>query len=604
MGIINRVASKLGYQKSAVGPLIDDGRIFRSLRELLNSSATVKKPYKQSVWVYSCINTIAENMSRVPFLLRKDEGDVEPGIVESGPLYELFQNPNPMMTQEELLRSTVGYYCLRGEAFWIMEGRENVTELPKEIWTFDPIRFEPVQDKKTGFLIGWKYRGLKDVYFSTNEVIQFKTFNPYDDFRGLSPLEAGQLSVDQEYHASVYNKASLRMELLLGGFISVPDELSDDSFKRLVDQFESRHKGSNRAHKIAVVEGGGKFTPARMTQKDMDFMEGKRATREEIMAIYKVNEVVLGIYKDIKSYEGIKSAHKAYWEECLMPKLLYIENVLWSRFFSKLGQRRGKGRVWGKFDLANVGPLQVNYSEKIETAGKMFTMGWPINMINRRLELGMEDVPWGNEWWVPGGFLPVTALVSSSKNSNQNADSSQNNPPTKLVSDLLVMKKFYCEAAESDFKNKFKKVLFEHRKRCISATFGELPWSSVLREQEFTRLTESVGGIYTTVLNSGVASVQRGFGQDMDFGPSLSFINSYKRDRSVIVVGAFRSLVEQAVSSLEDGRDGDVVRELFNFLSVKLNALSSFEVNEAFDFGRNSALSLLRGSLSTSLISN
>jgi HK97 family phage portal protein len=598
--MIEKIMSRIGYskvEKSVVGPLSGDVTLFKSLRELLSSSATaqITQPYKQSVWVHACISKIIENMMRVPFILKKDAGDLEPGVINSGPLYELFQNPNPLMNQEELIRSTMGYYCLRGEAFWIMEGRDDVTKIPREIWTFDPVRFESVHDKNTGWLLGWKYKGKTEVTFSVNEIIQFKTFNPYDDVRGLAPYEAAKLSSDQNYQASVYNKAFFENGATVGGFISVPDELTDEAYNRLVKQFEDRHKGASKAHKIAVVEGGGKYTAAKLSHKEMDFNEGKKLTKDEILAVYSVNEVVLGDYVNTKSFEGIKAAHKAFWEECLMPKILYFENTLWSRFFSNIGQRRGKGRVWGQFDLANVGPLQQNYAEKIATAKDMFHMGWPINDINKRLELGMREVPWGNQWWVPGGFLPVTALENAKptpkKPNEEEPESSEEDDSDKNEDQKNVaIAKFYCDPIEDEFLNKFKKFLFEVRKRAIAASFEQKDWDSVVLGKDVLKLQSSLSAVYLTGVNAGIASVQAELGP-FEVSYNTHEVNKFRDSRASFIANSFKALLGGIIVNLSAEQvNGDKVREVFNFLSTKSTTIVKGETEASFAYGRNIAL--------------
>jgi HK97 family phage portal protein len=597
MNLFDKALSKFGYEKS-IGPLPGDSVIHKSLRQLLSlfSTSSVKFPYKESVWVYACINAITENLSRVPFKLRKDAGNLEPDTIETGDLYELFQRPNPLMNCfDDLIKATFIFYLLRGEAFWIFEGRDDITKVPKEIWTFDPVRFEEVCDKKTGILLGWKYKGLTDTFFSTNEVIHFKMFNPYNDIRGLSPLEAAKLSVDQNYQSSIYNKAFFENGATVGGFISVPDELSDEAFNRLVKQFEDRHKGAGKAHKIAVVEGGGKFTPARMTQKDMEFIDGKKMTKEEILAVYKVNEVVLGCFANIKSYEGIKSAHKAFWEECLVPKLLYFENVLWIKLFSMIGQRRGKGRVWGQFDTATVGPLQVNYQEKIKVAKDMFFMGWPINHINKRLELGMKDVPWGDEWWVPGGYSSVNALPRTPPTKEPEKDDNEDSKKS------LALMKFYCEPIESDFMNKFKKLLFETRKRAIASSFSHAGWDNVVSEKEITKLKQSLEQVYLMSVNCGISAVR----SEVDVNP-LRWTNecsSFGSERASFVTTNFKVLLDNVVKnlSLENSKD-DKIREVFNLLANKVGNLAKQEAEDSFIYGQKLVLNYVREEIAPTLM--
>ena len=609
MGIVDKMLEKFGYQK-AVGPLVDDQRIYRSLRQILDGSGSiVSAPYKESVWVYSCINAIAQNLQRVPFLLKKDAGTLEPDIVESGPLYELFLNPNPYMTGKTLIEATFIYFGLRGEAFWILDGRDNISEIPREIWTFDPIRFEEVQSKDTGLLLGWKYKGVKDIFFSTDEVIQFKMFNPYNDIRGISPLEAARLSVDQDYQSSQFNKAFFDNGAKVGGFITIPEgtDLTDEQFNRLVKQFEDRHAGAttnqrSKAHKIAVVEGGGTFTEAKMTQKDMDFIEGKRMTRQEILSAYKVNEVVLGVYTNMKSYEGIKAAHKSFWEECLVPKIEYFQEVLWAKFFSKIGIRRGRGRVWGEFDLANVGPLQANYYEKVKAAMNMFHMGWPINDINKRLQMGMKEVPWGDQWWVPGGFLPVTSISTKPQEDEEETVETPSSEESEAKKSMVLR-----SPLETEFKSKLKKFLFEQRRKTIAEVFGKKQWDVIQNDKEYNKLKEVLYPIYRDALNTGIFYTQQKEMEEFVSMHELSLdISSYAENRSSYIVAGYRSVVDTVLKSADSAEVstevlGDKMREVFNLLSSKAATMAKSEMDSAFAHGRELASQCIRKALYPSL---
>lgn len=602
----------------SVGQLQDDLRIYRSLREVLGASGQkVSLPYKQSTWVYACINAIADNISRVPFKLKKDigAGAGEPADVEEGALYDLFQNPNPYMTQEELFRATMIYLGLKGECIWILDGRDNLTQVPKGIWVFDPSRFEPWWEMIDGQRqwIGWEYKAhvlQKAIYFYHWEVIHLRYFNPYHDIRGMSPIEASQNSIDQDYYASQYNKAFFENGATIGGFISVDGELNDDQYSRIVKQFEDRHKGAGKAHKIFVVEGGGKFQPAKISQKDMDFIEGKKLTREEIFGVFKVNEVVLGIYKDIKSYEGIRAAHKAFWEECLMPKVMYLEGVLWSKLFSKIGIRRGKGRIWGQFDLATVGALQTNYSEKVDTAGKMAVIGWPINAINKRLELGMPDVKWGDMWFVPGGYVPVTALLNLGTGKPQ-AQGPKNTPspvPAKEVAqeDLLQIEYSCCAPLQRDFRGKMKKFLFGQRKQVLAAVYDSNMegLSSLIASSKNTEvLFKDYRSLYYSAMKEGVNSLS-GFGVKSNGAVDTLETQSLIDQKAILMATSYSELSCTLIEALKQfivqynppkEEIATKVRAIYNVLTQKSNSLARLESEDAYAYGRWLAVKIYLG---------
>lgn len=592
---VDSMLGKLGLvRKSAIGPLPGDRVIYRSLREILaQQGAVVTQPYKDSIWVYSAVNAIATNIARVPFVIKRDIGAGLSKKIEDGPIYELFQNPNPLMSQRQLFEATMIFLGLFGEAVWILEGRDNITQIPKEIWTFSPTRFEPIQSKTNGMIIGWKYdNGTADkIPLANHEVLFFRYFNPYNDIRGMSPVDAAKENINQDFYATRYNSAFFKNGAKVGGFISVDGELTDEQFNRILKQFEDRHGGYDKAHKIALIEGGGKFTEASISQKDMDYIQGKKMTKQEILAAFKVNEVVLGDFSQVKSYDGAKAADKAFWEECLMPKTHYIEDHLWAKFFSHIGVRKGRGKVWGEFDLATVGSLQVNFADKIETAGKMFTMGWPINEINRRLDLGMEEVPWGDEWWVPGGFLPVTSLLNGKPEDDSKddpKDPEDEKSIAKLTEDLNQIESLSIN--ESEFRAKVKKFIFEARKKTLASIYSNDFIPPVLRK-EFDKLKSDLQRVYFQEVSASFNMYSIGVRNQEKVDSNNFVVVGYISGRIEVIVDKFAELLDSLFSTLEKSKTdkeekAEKVRVVFNLLTQKSMQLAKNEMSLSQAFGR------------------
>jgi hypothetical protein len=134
----------------------------------------------------------------------------------------------------------------------------------------------------------------------------------------------------------------------------------------------------------------------------MDFLAQRKWNREEIMAVFKVPKGELGIYEDI-NYATARVQDKVFWQKTLLPKMSNFEATLWTQLFSKIEG----GRIWAEFDYSGIDAIQEDFKEKVETGQKLWQMGWPINQINERLDLGMEAVPWGDTWFAPFNLTPV-----------------------------------------------------------------------------------------------------------------------------------------------------------------------------------------------------
>ncbi|MEJ2673061.1 MAG: phage portal protein [Deltaproteobacteria bacterium] len=353
------------------------------------SSGELKEPYKQHVWVYACINAIAQSISSVP-LLFKTGTRKDPKIVESHPLVNLFETPNPLMSGSQLIEATFIYLGLTGEAFFIVE-RDHARQVPKEIWVCHPGRFTEAVDAKTGLIAGWVYsKGVKKIPFQPHEVIFFRYFNPYHDYRGLAPLQAARAGVNQDFWASKYNEAFFKNSAQPGGVLETAGNLSDEEYQRVKAQWQDRHQGASKAHAIALLEGGLSYKQTGLSQKDMDFLEQRKWNREEIMAAFKVPKPELGLYDDV-NFATSKTQRKLFWENTLLPKMSLFEFVLWGQ----LCRHIDGGRVWAEFDYSSIGALQEDRKELVDSAKALWGMGVPLNIANEYLGLGASRRWWG-----------------------------------------------------------------------------------------------------------------------------------------------------------------------------------------------------------------
>lgn len=271
-------------------------------------SSVVPNPYEVSAWVFGAVNAIARNISRIPFIIyRNPKKDFEfsvfeSQIVRSGKIFDIFKRPNFLTTWRQHIMGTSIFLELYGESFWILD-RNNVSEIPEGMWLVNPTRFEPIWNDKKTKLIGWKYRNKGiEIDFGLDEIIFFKYPNPYDDLRGLAPLSPASLGVSQDYYASEFNKNFFEEGAAVSGIIQVEDELSPEAYTRLLAAFEERHKGYRKAHRVVLIEGGGKFTPVTPSYRDFEFTNLRRLNKEEIFTAFGVNPVILGDYRDIKCY--------------------------------------------------------------------------------------------------------------------------------------------------------------------------------------------------------------------------------------------------------------------------------------------------------------
>lgn len=342
-----------------------------------------------------------------PYLCAKAAGVV---IVEEGPWADLFESPNPNMTRSQLWESTAVYLGTGGVCYWILEGKGDslgTDEVPVEIWPTSKDGWEPIIGKQSGLIEKWKRTTRKngkkeERTFELHEVIQFRYFHPERDADGLSPLTPAMLEIKQDHKASLFNNSFFEHGAQLGGVLTSEQPLTPAQTKEVREQFEARHGGVTQSFKTAVLTGGLKFTETGVRQRDMQFAQLRTMSRDVILAVLGVPKSEVGIIEDVNRSTA-QVSKRTMWIDTLLPKLSYIEDLLWGQLFKRLTN----GKFWGLFDLSNVEALRDDLDMKADVLVKLAEKGYPVNVLAQRLELGLPSLEWGNVWWAQSSLTPV-----------------------------------------------------------------------------------------------------------------------------------------------------------------------------------------------------
>jgi HK97 family phage portal protein len=377
----------------------------RTLTQVLGTEIT--NPYEVHAWVRGAIESVSLNIAGCPLAWKNSRG-TKAAERDADPWITLFEKPNEMMGQQQLFEATVVYLLHYGECMWVLD-RSAPTAMPTAMEPYNGKLFEARVDKK-GNLLGWTVEttypdGSKHtIPFEKWEVCFFKLFNPYDRLRGLAPLAAAQLAIDQDALASQYNKAFFKNSALPGGVVEVEEEMTEDAFNRMRQQFLDHHQGVNKSHTLAILEGGAKYKQLVPSQKDMEFLNQKKWNRDEILACFKVPKLELGIWDDV-NFAVAKVQAREFWVKTLIPKMTLIEYVLWTQLFSVTST----GKIFAEFDTAKIEALQGDVAEKVEMAWKLWQMGVPLNRLNERFGFGLDALPHGNTGYVMNNANRVDA---------------------------------------------------------------------------------------------------------------------------------------------------------------------------------------------------
>lgn len=242
-------------------------------------------------WVFACIRVLAEEVADIKLVLKRRIDQTQFENVDNHPVLDLLYKVNPLYTSYLLWEATEAYIDLTGETFWWLVGPTN---RPREIWTLRP-DWVQVVDSKDKLIMGYKYGppGDKKILIPFEQVVHFKDFNPQNIFRGHGTVKAAARAIDTDEFAAEYNRVFFWNSALPGGALETDQNLDDDQREKLREEWGKVHQGKSKAWRVAILEAGLKWQDIGMNRKEMDFIEGRRMTRDEILAMYRVPKPLL-----------------------------------------------------------------------------------------------------------------------------------------------------------------------------------------------------------------------------------------------------------------------------------------------------------------------
>ena len=485
----------------------------------------VSDPYSQHAWVYAAVNSIAMNMGSVPFVFQNDSGPVKNTRWQT-----LFEQPNPDMGWGQFIEAIVTYWHLRGEYIIVLD-RDSMFDIPRAMMPLDPAMFEPVLNEAKNAIVRWKVPDSpKPLFFELHEIIQNKFFNPNDPFRGLTPLEAASQGILQDGLANRFNTVFFENSGSPGGVVEVPGNLTPEQFERFRSQMKDRHQGVNKSHKMMLLEGGAEFKQAQVSQKDMEFLNQKKWNRDEILAVFKVPKMEVGVWDDV-NFAIAKVQAREFWLKNLIPKLDMVSWSFWTSLFSK---SQG-GRTWAEFDTSAVAALQDELETKIDMGFKLWNMGWTANQINKRLALSLPDNQWQNTAYVPVNIVEIDEdgrpVPVEPNNTSPNKDPF--NEPTTGGTPKPKPK----ELEVNELADKLKKFFYNQRVRQLKSISANSPLT-LGEHQEIEKMVAYIG---------------------------------VKESTAIQIQGAMRAILRDELGNeMDPARVKEVVRTLYNRIEGKL----------------------------------
>ena len=354
-------------------------------------------------WVYAANQVIADDCASVRLKLMHVMNDGDEEEVFSHEILDLLDDPNNVITAKQLWNLYYSYLNLTGEAYILkLDQNGNALEDKSKL----PSALFPLPSHLCDFHVGEKswdesyvlYNGDR---YPINAVLRDINPDPENIYNGMSIVRKASLTVDTDIQMKRWNNKLFKNGARPGVVVEVPDQLKDDAYNRLKQQFDEQYRGVGNAFNRVILEGGAKMSPFMMTTQDLDFLESKRFTRDEILAMFKVSGSNLGITEDVNRANA-EAQEYSYAKRCIKPRL--------EQFVDFVNKRLLRPIYGGEYKLDFEDPIPENTEMRLREAEAGVNKWLTINEV--REMYGREALQNGNgdQLYVPISNVPIEDL--------------------------------------------------------------------------------------------------------------------------------------------------------------------------------------------------
>lgn len=389
-----------------------------------STAEAVEEGFKASHWVYRCINYITRTAATCTWYMEEKQANGEWIRLEKSYGQNLLENPNPFQSGSDLMHRLIMHLYLSGNGI-ITKIRDKKGKIV-ELYTCEPDLIYPILDKKNylkryelmrpGATKITSYRGttslIGGIPVALQDVIHLMFPDPERPWWGFSPVEAARRLIKTDAAAIDWQQKSFLNRAVPEGVFSVKHpQISQEQYDQIKEAISLK-----LPREPYILAGGTEWEQMSLTSVEMDFIETRKLTREEICGIFGVPPILLGIYEKA-NYSNAETARKIFWNDTIIPLCDDIQATLNRCVAPELGDN-----LRFTYDISHIDVLQANLETLSTIAAKFFALGIPLNVINKRLGMGFPEIENGDVGWISGKLVPVSVALEMAEAANQVAE--------------------------------------------------------------------------------------------------------------------------------------------------------------------------------------
>jgi HK97 family phage portal protein len=271
------------------------------MREQMETGGRLMVGAKQQLdayksWVYSCVSLISDRVSTLEYkFYNKDTGEELSTKNKNFKIFtKPFHTPNELMTFRFIKQFCQIQLDLTGMT--VLYPVKNVLGQVWEIWPLnmeDYVKTE-VGGSATDPKVKYYFRSGKGgwVDYDITELIVINYPNPKNPYEPMSPIQAQAYATDLDKYIEIYERDFFKNSARIDFALTAETPIDQDKADQIKARWKEKYQGV--FHDVAVLDSGLKPIQLSFANKDFEFLELAKWTKEKVLACYRVPVSKLG----------------------------------------------------------------------------------------------------------------------------------------------------------------------------------------------------------------------------------------------------------------------------------------------------------------------
>lgn len=290
--------------------------------DLETTFATYAELYRRQPWVNTVVNKIANLIARLGLQVWDMSAPTGKKLDTTGPYAKLIAKPSPYMDSHSFWAWVAATIEIFGETY-LIKIREG-----GRVTGFAPMHPAQVKIRRVDDgTVSYQFLGQPNQEFAQDDIVPFRSFDPFGAMRGMSrlePLRSTLMSEDSARRATASWWRNMGRPSMV---LQTDKKLGPDGRQRVQDAFRAVAGGSANAGGIIVLEDDLKATQMQLSAEEMQYIESRKLNREEVCAVYDLPPAAVHIH-DHSTYSNVTEMMRSVYRDSMAPRIGFIESVL------------------------------------------------------------------------------------------------------------------------------------------------------------------------------------------------------------------------------------------------------------------------------------